>query len=199
MNCHNFAKKIVLQLYGELNEREAAKLNRHLEKCPICRLEMEKMKEIIKVFRPVEMLEPSPSCGEALRRLAREGLAVRTPSWPNRVRGFAAGFAFRMPRPIAVGLSLLVMILALSFSLLHERILLPPREQPPEEIRKVAEWEDELEVLGDLEGEIKIKMLELAMLISEDGFLEDEEEIAELEREISELEREISYLFGERS
>lgn len=220
MNDHDFVKEIILYLYGELSKKETIKLNRHIEKCDNCRLELQRLRETMETFQQVEMLEPSPSCGEAVRRLAREKLTVRT-SWLNKARRFPERFALRMPRPVTVSLGLLILLVALSLYISHEKALFPFRGKMPGETEEMTKWENgtedslellEAEVERIKEGEDSLslwaaeeklslddtisdlqdemKMVKWAMQVSEDSILDWE--VANLEREISYLSSELN-------
>lgn len=186
MNCHNFGNKIILQLYGELNDKETTKLNRHLEKCPTCQLELERLRETRETFHGVEIVEPSPSSEAAVHRLSRENL-TRKNSWLNRVGRFLERLAPPMPRPVTAGVGLLVLLLALSFYLFYEEA--PFKERIPEATKEIAIWEDDLdETIIDLQEEIQ--MAKWAIQDSDGNFFD--EEITNLEWEISYLSEELN-------
>ena len=217
MNDCNFVKKIILYLYEELSDKERIKLKQHLKECPNCRLELEGLRETKETFQQVKILGPSPSGEAAVHWLAREELTLRN-SWLNRVRRFPERFALRMPRPITVGLSLLIILLALALYISHEEVPFPFRGNGPGEI---ARWEDgtedslkllAAEVKGLKEGEDllsllaieektsldeaisnlqdEMKMVKWAMQVSEDNVFD--EEVANLEGDIFYLSSELN-------
>ncbi len=190
MNCHKWGKIIVLYLYGELNKKKTLKMNRHLEECSNCRLELTRLRETIKTFQALEVPEPSSSCAEAVHRLAEEKLTVRT-SRINIARRLAEIFALRIPRPLTVGLGLFVLLLGLSFYLYQENIIFPFSGKMPgktEEMAKVGVGTVEEEIflddtISDLQNEVAT--MQWAMQVSDDNNFNWQ--VDNLDREISSL------------
>ncbi len=195
MNCHKMGKIIILYLYGELNKKKTLKMNRHLEECSNCRLELKRLRETIKTFQALEVPEPSPSCAEAVRRLAEEKLTVRT-SRINIARRLPEIFALRIPRPLSLGLGLLVLLLGLSFYLYQENILFPFNGKMPGKIEEMKNGGN-----GTVEGGIslddsisdlqdKVETMNWAMQVSDDSSFNWQ--VDNLDRTISSLSRGLS-------
>lgn len=218
MNDHYLVKEIVLYLYGELGDEESAKLNRHVGKCDKCRLELQRLKETIGRFQQLEMLEPSVSCREAVRRLVREQSGARAPRL-SKTRKFLERFIPRMTHPVTVGLGMLIFLVALSLYICREKGLFPFRRGMSQKIVEMEKWgnsiEDSLSFVGAEVKRIKEGKDTLALWVVEEKCFFDEtiSEVAEktkmikwtmqlderllLDREIANVGRALFYLSNE--
>jgi anti-sigma factor RsiW len=83
MNCSKALEELVAYLDGELGERAAAQVKRHLELCPACRLEAEKLGATAGLLGNIADIEPSAGfTADTIRR----ALARPAEPSPSRLR-----------------------------------------------------------------------------------------------------------------
>ncbi|MBI4801304.1 MAG: zf-HC2 domain-containing protein [Elusimicrobia bacterium] len=83
MNC-GYKEKIILYFYGELPERSAAGIKRHIDACASCAGELAVLKELTAQF---EIFKPEPP----LLSAAGQAFAAREPGfWETALAGFKA-------------------------------------------------------------------------------------------------------------
>lgn len=68
MNCGKFQKILHLHREGELSERQAKSLKRHLEDCSDCSAELERISRVEEIIRQVRVSSPRPASPEKLTR-----------------------------------------------------------------------------------------------------------------------------------
>lgn len=89
MRCKKFKEKIILYLYGELDEKEKADLESHIKECPECKQDFEYTREVFKVLDDTRP-EPTP---EANWEKCWNGIGAGIHKKPRKEKSF-----FMFPR-----------------------------------------------------------------------------------------------------
>jgi hypothetical protein len=120
MKCKKYEEKIVLYLYGELNESDKAEVENHLKECPVCLEDLEYTK---KVFKLVD--ENKDEIPEANWEKCWREIGTGTQVEPRRQKSFLL-----VPRWVyAAAVLLVVFVLG---ALIGRHWLFSPQESPLE-------------------------------------------------------------------
>lgn len=156
MNCAKIKRELVAYLDGELSERKVSALRSHLEQCPACKLEAEKLSASATFLDEIEDIEPGP---DFLKKVM-----VRTRSLPVMLPARRL-FVVRKLIPVAAAA---MIILAVSLWLAWPQTA-KPVELSPEELEIVQNMEV-LENIELLENMDLLSDLEILLEYEEDDF-----------------------------
>lgn len=98
MKCKKFKEKIILHLYGELNEKEGAELENHIKECTECSQDFLYTKKVFKALDDAKEEEP-----EADWEKCWQGIDTFVPEKPSRQRS-----SFLSPQWVYAAATLLV-------------------------------------------------------------------------------------------
>lgn len=101
MKCKKYKEKIVLHLYGELNESDTADLVSHVKECPVCLEELEYTKKVFKLVNDNKEVVPEANWEKCWREIGA-GTQVE----PQKQKRF-----FLAPRWVYAAAALLVVFL----------------------------------------------------------------------------------------
>ena len=91
MNCHDTESLLVLSVYGDLSDEEAAQLENHLESCPACQRHIEELRQARELVRSLPTPEPSQIVmGRILAQVREDTSRVRWDWNFSRLKIFAA-------------------------------------------------------------------------------------------------------------
>lgn len=83
MKCKKYKEKIVLYLYGELNDSDTAELENHVKECPACLEDLEYTKKVFKLVEDNKEVAPEANWEKCWREIG-EGTQVQ----PRKQKSF---------------------------------------------------------------------------------------------------------------
>ncbi len=98
MKCKKYKEKIVLYLYGELNDSDTAELENHVKECPACLEDLEYTKKVFKLVEDNKEIAPEANWAKCWREIG-EGTQVQ----PRKQKSFLL-----VPRWVYAAAALLV-------------------------------------------------------------------------------------------
>ena len=145
MDCRSFDKKKMLYLYGELSNEERDAIKNHLESCPLCRVELDGLKQTLELLKRAPEAVPSEECLGTIRKLARERKAAGI--LPRLREIFTPQDVF-VRRPVLVTATAAGIILVSFYCLLHFREPVTSlRWEDPFSEQRIAQVEESAEFL----------------------------------------------------
>ncbi len=157
MECDKARKELVAYLDGELGAGAAAEMQGHLERCPACKLEAEKLSTIGAALDSIADVEPSPEFTDRAMQRAMSAPELAPVPRLRLLRRLA-------PVAAAAAVILTVTLWALMSAGPQSIANLPPAEQ---EIVRNMEILENLELLEDME---LLDNLDLLLAYDEEDF-----------------------------
>jgi hypothetical protein len=141
MKCEIAQRNMIFAGYGELHDEEIDGLEEHLAGCPVCRQELEALRELQESLALHPMLEPSPNLlAQSRMRLDEELDLIPAHGFATRVRGlFFGSLANIQTSPaltvLLVGIGFFGGYFTLRYQIAHQ----PPQAVPNTSIRITKE------------------------------------------------------------